>query len=142
MTDEELHHSMKIYHYEEQDILNYALNRVCRLCVLKDCTNCMVHTFRVQMDLQQEPSAFDQFGAVLLPDTFFFQTSINQLTCHSTYRASKEDDLYCISLPKIGEVCRLPIRKMEESIRNQRFHILPASDILETETCKKDVKQL
>jgi len=120
----DLRPAMRIKDYEEQEALSYALNKVCLLCTKGNCAECTVYSLRSQLELPHDLSYTGATDPISLPDNFSFQTSINQLTCHNTYHAAREEDLYHISLPKIGEICQLSAAKMEYCIRKQRFQIL------------------
>ena len=113
---------MKSVDYENADVLNCALNRICRFCKYGDCSGCTVYKLRTQSIDQQ---AFREYcKTTQLPDTFAFQSLVNQLTIHDTYFAVREEDYYGVSIPRIGEICKISVVKMEECVRNSRFRIL------------------
>lgn len=116
--------TMSIIHHEEQEILSYALTKICHLCTQRSCIACTVYSLRIQLDLQQDLPALEAENTTTLPDTFLFHTSINQLTCHNTYHASREEGFYHISLPRIGEICQFSVENMEDRIRKQYFQII------------------
>ena len=97
-----------------------ATKFLCANCDHSDCDTCSLCN-----DPHQTSSVFiEREQPSPLPDHFLFQTKVNALVPNEIYCAERQDFCYIVSLPKIGEICRLTTDEIYRQISQKHYIII------------------